>query len=115
MKPLFILENYLKDKCRKAGLDLIAEHQFSTKRRFRWDYCILSPVKVAFEYQGGIYMQKSGHSNLKGLVRDCDKINLAQKEGWKVYQFTADHLNDNLNKTLDFIDGIFMDIKRGLK
>jgi very-short-patch-repair endonuclease len=111
MTPIFILENYLKDKCRKAGLDRVAEHQFSTKRRFRWDYCIPS-VKMAFEYNGGIYMLKSGHSNLKGLVRDCDKLNLGQKEGWKVYQFTADHLNGNLNKTLDFIDSIFKDISR---
>jgi len=116
MKTIFILENYLKDKCRKAGLDLIAEHQFSTKRKFKFDYCIPDPlIKIAFEYQGGLYMPKGGHTNVKGFIRDCDKINLAQKEGWKVFLFTADHLNNSLNKTLDFIDGVFLDIKRGLK
>lgn len=34
-------------------------------------------------------MQKSGHSNMKGLHRDSEKINRATVLGWKVLQVTA--------------------------
>jgi very-short-patch-repair endonuclease len=71
------------------GLELLEEYKFHSFRKYRFDFCFLE-IKVAIEYQGGIFMKtKSGHSSPKGATRDADKANLAQSEGWRVLTFTA--------------------------
>jgi len=55
-------------------------------RRFRFDVAHRGH-RIAIEIQGGIWMNKSGH-NRQGRLRDNEKCNLAQVEGWIVLQFT---------------------------
>lgn len=67
--------------------DFIEELQFSKKRRFRFDWCIVD-IKVAIEYEG-LFSKKSGHTTATGYTSDCEKYNLAQMEGWLVLRYTA--------------------------
>lgn len=39
-------------------------------------------------------MLKSGHTNIKGFISNCDKYNLATLIGWRVLRFTRKHLNE---------------------
>jgi hypothetical protein len=109
-------ELYLEAICKQKGLNLEKEYKFDDKRKYRFDYAIIHKImyysgliniKIAFEYEGGIYMNKSGHTNTKGYYSNCNKYNLAAYQNWKVYRFTAAHFNkSNINETLDFIDKI---------
>lgn len=66
---------------------LVAEFRFHPVRKWRFDGAYPT-LKIAFEYQGGIFMRgKSGHSNAKGAMRDWEKFNEAQLDGWIVLQF----------------------------
>lgn len=78
----------LEEWCDKNGFKLLNEHRFNLQRKYRFDWAI-EEIRTAVEYNGGVFMQKSGHSNIKGSTRDADKINLAQSEGWKVLVFNA--------------------------
>jgi hypothetical protein len=94
----------LKYWCKEKRFVLLPELRFDRKRRYRFDFAILKGVTeeqarkfeyekenivVAIEYQGGIFMEKSGHSNPKGATRDSDKLNLAQSKSWPLLTFTV--------------------------
>lgn len=70
------------------------EYEFTTVRRFRFDYAW--PVwKIAIEYHGGIFAKgRTGHSSISGLLRDYEKLNHAQSLGWIVLQFAPSHIRD---------------------
>jgi hypothetical protein len=74
--------------------DMIAvEHRFHPVRMWRFDYCLPSKM-IAVEYHGHAgFVGKgvSGHSTIKGLTNDCEKLNSAQAAGWTVLAFTALH------------------------
>ena len=57
-------------------------------RKFQVDVA-LPDLKIGAEYQGGDFMRKSGHTNVKGLARDRYKLNHAQLNGWILFQFGA--------------------------
>ena len=59
-------------------------------RRFKFDFVF--PGKVAVEINGQIW-HKGGHSSGKGLLRDCEKLNLAQIEGYTVIQLASSMIN----------------------
>ncbi|MHB8096059.1 MAG: hypothetical protein ACYDEI_00175 [Erysipelotrichaceae bacterium] len=93
----------LLNACNIQHLKLISEHKFSIKRKFRFDYAIESR-KLAFEFEGGVWTN-GGHTRGKVYNSNCDKYNLAQLEGWKVYRFTCDHFTaENFTKTQFFIE-----------
>lgn len=82
-------------------LTLEKEHKFSD-RKFAFDYSFPA-IKIGIEYNGGIFMVKSGHSSVSGLLRDSEKQNLAVTLGWRVlvltplnYQTVLKSLNDLL-------------------
>jgi hypothetical protein len=109
MEYIYILENYLKEKCRQKRLPLYTEYKFHPKRKFRFDYAI--PM-VAFEYEGGIY-QKSRHTTATGYSKDCEKYNQAALLGWRVFRFTPAHFSKReIGKTFEIIDKIFETINR---
>lgn len=88
--------------CNEHAVILEEEYRFHPERKYRFDWCVPS-LKIAIEYEGGIFMQKSGHSNFKGQNRDIDKYNSAQVLGWKVIRFNAINYQDlitELNKLL---------------
>lgn len=72
---------------------LHCEYKFHLVRRWRFDYAI-PDIKLAVEYHGhaGFVGKKaSGHSTIKGLTNDCEKMNSAIAAGWRVLAFTALH------------------------
>jgi hypothetical protein len=75
---------------------VVTEHKFHPSRRWRFDYAV-PHLKLAFEYHGHagfIGGKVSGHSTIKGLTNDCEKMNEAQRIGWKVIAFTALHFRE---------------------
>ena len=74
------------------ALDLEVEQQLIPNRRFRFDYVHLGS-KVAVELNGQIW-HKGGHSSGSGLLRDYEKLNLAQQSGYVVFQLSAEMINE---------------------
>jgi len=73
--------------------NVTTEHVFHPTRRWRFDYAI-PEIKLAVEYHGHagfIGKGSSGHSSIKGLTNDCEKMNCAHALGWRVLAFTALH------------------------
>lgn len=79
-KPINYIEIVLLDWCQQRGLTLYEEYVFSTVRSYRFDWAI-PDLKIAAEYDGGIYQSKSGHRSKSGVQRDIEKGNLAMQEG----------------------------------
>lgn len=69
-----------------AGISFAKEHRFC-QRMYRFDIAIIDR-KIAIEYEG-LMSAKSRHTTPVGFTEDCNKYNLAQSLGWKVYRFTA--------------------------
>jgi hypothetical protein len=102
------LELILISKCNEMHLKLEKEYKFHDTRRWRFDYAIKHIYQnlnyIAFEYEGSF----GRHNSFVGYAKDCEKYNMAQLMGWKVYRFTAYHFNkQNINDTLELIDSIF--------
>jgi very-short-patch-repair endonuclease len=74
--------------CNEHAVILEEEYQFNPERKWRFDWAIPS-LKIAIEYEGGIFMEKSGHTSARGMTKDADKYNSAQALGWIVLRFTA--------------------------
>lgn len=74
--------------CQMHDLTLKKEYEFdeTEQRKFRFDYCI-PEKKWAIEYNG-IMSEKSGHTTIAGYTKDTEKYNLAQSQGWKVFNYT---------------------------
>ena len=69
------------------GYKYVKELKFHPTRKWRFDFAIES-LKIAIEYEG-IMSEKSRHTTISGMSRDCEKYNTAQLLGWKVLRFTA--------------------------
>lgn len=67
---------------------LETEVQFHPQRKWRFDWA-LPDLKIAIEFEGGIYQANSGHKTAKHYSKDTLKYNRAQALGWKVLRFTA--------------------------
>jgi len=65
------------------------EYRAIPGRKFRFDFAWVDQ-KVLAEVQGGIYSYQPSHASAAGIRRDCEKLNLAVANGWKVYHFTSD-------------------------
>lgn len=78
----------------RKGLDfdLRRECMFHSVRRWRFDLALTGPhLKLAIEYQGGIFMtRQGGHQTAQGMRKDWDKFNQAQLLGWTVLLFGPD-------------------------
>lgn len=74
--------------CNERSVTLQQEYRFDRERAWRFDYAIPA-VMIAVEYEGGIFMQKSGHTSAAGVNRDIEKYTRAQLLGWKVVRVTA--------------------------
>ncbi len=69
---------------------ILGEHRFHPKRKWRFDLAI-PELKIACEYQGGLFMgRRGGHQSVKGTRKDWEKMNEAQICGWIVLQFGPD-------------------------
>jgi hypothetical protein len=99
-----------------AGEDVALEHRFHPKRMWRFDYAIVS-AKLAIEYQGHGRMgggsgHVGGHASISGIAKDAEKINEAQRLGWRVILVTglhfreADRLKHKLSNPYDTIKSL---------
>ena len=68
--------------CKQEVSDIIPQ------RKFKFDFAWIDS-KVAVEINGQIW-QPGGHSSGNGLIRDYEKLNLAQAEGWIVFQLSKE-------------------------
>lgn len=66
------------------------QYVFSKTRKFRVDFRVeLIGRIVLIDYEGGIFAKtRTGHSSGMGIIRDCEKSNLAQSEGYVFLRFT---------------------------
>lgn len=70
-------------------------------RKYRFDWALPEPYKIAIEYEGVYTTGKSRHTQTSGYTEDCRKYNLAVLNGWRVLRYTAknvDELYDDLIK-----------------
>lgn len=68
--------------------ELKEEYYFCEDREFRFDFA-LPAYMIAIEFEGGIFMENSGHNTAKHYTKDTDKYNMATKLGWRVIRYTA--------------------------
>lgn len=76
--------------------EMETEFRFHPNRKWRFDYAVPS-IKLAVEYDGhgltgrnrAANSHVGGHASLTGMSGDCEKINEAQRLGWRVVRFTA--------------------------
>lgn len=76
------------------AIALETEYFFMHSRQWRFDYALPS-LRIAIEYQGGIFMKtKSGHTNVRGQTRDWEKMNEAQIRGWLILSCNPKTIDD---------------------
>ena len=90
---LKILQHDLK------GVDIVKEHRFHEKRKWRFDYAIVA-YKIAIEVDGAVWVG-GRHNRPQGYIADMDKLNTAASMGWLVLRITTD--DRVCSKTLNLI------------
>ncbi len=84
----YALEDRLAKKIADAGLpDPVREHRVNELRRWRFDFA-WPERRLAVEVDGGVY-SRGRHTRGGGYERDCEKLNAAVLDGWRVLRFTA--------------------------
>jgi hypothetical protein len=83
-------EDYLSSKDLLFDKEIVFSKIMDTKRRFRADYSIMLDTIV--EINGGQWTGGRHNRGGKGYENDLTKLNLAQKHGFKIYQFTYEML-----------------------
>ena len=97
-------EQYLKDRAYTFKKEFPFNQLIPTDRKFRADYYLMGR-RIIIEINGGQYAMKKADKNGRvyfsvgrhnkggeGYENDLFKINLAQKYGFKIYQFTYEML-----------------------
>lgn len=86
-----------------SGPKLESEYKFHEGRKFKVDYCHLKSG-VVVEIEGGVFMQKGGHSSVTGILRDIEKYNLLTLRGFKLIRLhNRTIISENLQIIIDFI------------
>jgi len=88
---LLLIESIMDD----LELDFVKEFQFNSERKWRFDYYI-KKHNLAIEYHGGQFT-KGRHVRPVGYGGDLFKMNAAQIMGFKVLQFTTEHISPDGN------------------
>jgi len=71
--------------CRAIGLPAPErEYRFHRPRRFRFDFA-WPALLIAVECEGGVWSQ-GRHVRGTGFLADCEKYNLAARDGWRVFR-----------------------------
>lgn len=81
--------------------EILFEYKFSEGRGWRFDVC-LPELRVAMEISGGNWT--GGHRRGKAQEDEYDKLNHAQMDGWRVFQWTNQQVSDGRAK--EFLGGI---------
>lgn len=84
---------------RELGVEVLLEHQFHPKRKWRFDLAIPS-VKLAVEIEGAVY-SNGRHTRGSGFLKDIEKYNTAAIMGWTLLRFThVSHTNKEIIETV---------------
>ena len=75
------------------SLKLQKEYRFHPTRRWRFDRAHPDTM-IAIEIMGGTW-SGGAHVRGSGYRRDCEKLNAATLEGWRVFYLTAGMLKDD--------------------
>lgn len=67
------------------------EVRYVPSRKFRADYGWMGR-RVLLEVQGGVFMAKSGHSGIAGIMRDIERGNFASAYGYRLIRLTPSQL-----------------------
>lgn len=70
----------------------VLEHRFHQERKWRFD-AAWPAIKLAVEIQGGSFVG-GGHNRGAQQAKDYEKLNEAQRMGWRVLQFGTKQLDD---------------------
>jgi very-short-patch-repair endonuclease len=85
------LLHYIQSKYKDVEEEVVFNKVMNTKRRFRADYMI-HDIKVIIEINGGQWIRGRHNRAGKGYENDLTKLNLAQYNDYKIYQFTYEML-----------------------
>ena len=69
------------------GVDYEQEYRFDSDRKWRFDIA-MPAQKLAVEVDGGIWVG-GRHTSGVGYEKDCQKLNAAVLQGWRVLRFTS--------------------------
>lgn len=73
----------------ERSLSLAREFEFDKPNR-KWKFDFAFPaVKLAVEFEGGVFQNAMSHTSAGGVARDIEKYNRAQVLGWRVVRVTA--------------------------
>ncbi len=92
MVLIYEFEGYLRQHYGGFQKEVVFSDIMPTSRKFRADY-YLPTDRIIIEINGGAYTQ-GRHTRGKGYEEDLIKANLAQRNGFRYYQFTYGHLQD---------------------
>lgn len=81
------LEDELAFQLDACGIKYEREYKAIPDRRFRYDFKI---GNLLIEVQGGVYQYNPSHTSASGIRRDCEKVDLAVANGYKILLFTSD-------------------------
>lgn len=102
------LERTMLLHLRAKGLDklnggVVQEYRWATHLGRQWRFDFAWPdYLIAVECEGGTWVQ-GRHSRGKPFESDCEKYNAAAAEGWRVFRFTTDQINDG--RAIQFLMG----------
>lgn len=85
-------EKFLTDKFGYFKKEAVFKNFMDTDRKFRADYLLLKD-KIIIEINGGQYINGRHNRGGIGYENDLTKLNIAQKNGFKIYQFTYEMIN----------------------
>ena len=68
-------------------LQLEREYVFDDEREWRFDFAH-SETHIAVEIDGGVWTD-GRHVRGQGYIDDCEKLNAAAADGWRVFRFPA--------------------------
>ena len=86
------LEEHFAGLVRMFGLpEPVREFRFCPGRKFRFDFAFPDAM-VGIECDGGSWSH-GRHVTGSGFERDCEKMNLATANGWRVFRFTRGMLD----------------------
>jgi hypothetical protein len=102
-------EDSIAEALDKAGIAYEREFKGIEGRQFRFDFAIPS-LKIAIEYEGGVFRKKSRHTSAFGYSSDCKKYNLdadifilTNKSSMNKIVFCSNSLNKNKLENLFFL------------
>jgi very-short-patch-repair endonuclease len=81
------------ERCREWGLvPPMFEYEFHPVRKWRFDFC-WPAFRIAVEQEGGIW-SRGRHTRGKGYLEDMEKYNAAIFDGWRLYRFTPQQVQN---------------------